>query len=78
MATALETLKRKALRGVVREIQNLGDVSLISAEVEEESMLIASELPTEEITILNLRIGDAVNIYPINTDSYLIIGNPKQ
>lgn len=79
MATALETLERRALRGVIRAIEPVdGVMSLISAEIDEDYTLVATELPIEEVERLNLKIGDALDMVPISIDTYLIIGKPKQ
>lgn len=79
MATALETLGRRALMGVIREIEPVdGAMFLISAEIDEDYTPIATELPVEEVERLNLRVGDAIGVFPINIDTYLIIGKPKQ
>ncbi|MFC1646281.1 hypothetical protein ACFL2Y_03780 [Candidatus Omnitrophota bacterium] len=80
MATALETLKRRALKGVIRAIEPIdGTMYLISAEVDdEEDTPVATELSVEEVEMLKLQIGDAVDMFPINIDTYLIIGKPKQ
>mgnify|MGYP001767119405 CR=1 FL=1 len=79
MATALETLERKALRGVIRGIEPVdGTMNLISAEIDEDYTPIATELPAEEVERLDLHVGDAIAVFPINIDTYLIIGKPKQ
>jgi len=78
MATALETLERRALRGVIRGIEPVdGTMALISAEIDKEYTPIATELPVEEVERLNLRVGDAIDVFPFNLDTYLIIGKPK-
>jgi len=78
MATALETLEKRALRGVIRAIEPVdGVMSLICADVEEGNIPIATELPVEEVQRLNLRIGDAIAAFPISFDTYLIIGKPN-
>ena len=79
MATALETLSRKALKGVIRDIEFVDDsMALISAEIDKEDKIIETELPVEEAKRLNLRTGDALDIIPVDIDTYLIIGKPKQ
>lgn len=78
MATVLETLKRKALRGVVSAIEPIdGLMALISAEVEGEDIPLATELPVDEVKRLNLKVGDAIDIFPFDFQTYLIIGKPK-
>ena len=77
MATALETQKKKALRGVIREIRHNCSVSLISAAIEGKDATIESEMPKEEFHRLNLSIGDEVDIFPISIDTYLMIGKPQ-
>ncbi len=78
MATALETLERRALRGVIRGIEPVdGTMALISAEIDKECTPIATELPVEEVERLNLRVGDAIDVFPFSFDTYLIIGKPK-
>ena len=74
MATGLGTLKKRALRGVIREVKNNCTVSLIRAEVNDENISVASELSKQEVERLNLKIGDTVDIFPIDSDTYLIIG----
>ena len=79
MATVLETLKRRALRGVVSAIEPIdGLMALISAEVEGEDTPLATELPVGEVERLNLKVGQTVDIFPIDFQTYLIIGKPKQ
>ena len=80
MATALETLKTRALKGVIRAIEPIdGTMNLISAEIDDkECTPIATELSVEEVERLNLQIGDVVDMFPIDIDTYLIIGRPKQ
>lgn len=78
MATALKTLNRRALKGVIRDIELVDDsVALISVEIDKEYEIIATELPAEEVQRLNLQIGDVLDIIPVNIDTYLIIGKPK-
>ena len=78
MATALETLERKALRGVIRTIEPVdGVMSLICADVDNGNTPIATEIPVEEVERLNLRIGDAIAAFPISFDTYLIVGKPN-
>lgn len=74
MATVLETPRKKALRGVIRDIRHNCTVSLISADIEGEDIAIESEMPKEECYKLNLRIGDSVDIFPIDINTYLMIG----
>lgn len=76
MATVLETQKKKALRGVIREIKHNCTVSLISAAIEGKDTTIESEMPKEEFYRLDLNIGDEVDIFPIDIDTYLMIGKP--
>ena len=79
MATSLETLNRKALKGVIRGTELVdGSVARISAEIDKEHETITTELPVEEAQRLNLQIGDVLNIIPVDIDTYLIIGKPKQ
>jgi hypothetical protein len=79
MATVLETPARKALKGVISNIEPIdGTMVLISAEIDEDQTSIATELPQEEVKILNLRVGDMVDVLPISFDTYLIVGKPKQ
>ena len=79
MATALETLNRKALKGVIRGIELVDNsMALISAEIDREDETITTELPAEEVKTLNLQIGDVLDIVPVDIDTYLIIGKPKQ
>lgn len=78
MATALETLERRALRGVIRAIEPVdGVMSLICADVDKEDTPIATEIPVEEVKRLNLQTGDAIDVFPISFDTYLIIGKPN-
>ena len=49
MATGLGTLKKRALRGVIREVKNNCTVSLIRAEVNDENISVASELSKQEV-----------------------------
>lgn len=78
MATVLETLKGKALKGVIRAIEPIdGLMVLISAQVDGEEAEVATELPVEEAQRLNLRVGDVIGLFPIDTETYLIIGRPK-
>jgi len=74
MATGLGTLKKRALRGVIREVKNNCTISLIRAEVDNEDISVASELSKQEVERLNLKIGDTVDIFPIDSNTYLIIG----
>lgn len=77
MATVLETQKKKALRGVIREIKHNCTISLISADVEGKDISIESEMPKEELNRLNLNVGDEVDIFPIDIDTYLMIGKSQ-
>lgn len=77
MATGLETQRRKALKGVIREINSNHTFSLISAEVKSKNMLVVSEIPKKELQSLKLKIGDAVDIFPIDSNTYLIVNQPK-
>ncbi|MFH1622409.1 MAG: hypothetical protein ABIA97_04730 [Candidatus Omnitrophota bacterium] len=78
MATALETLERRALRGVIRAIEPVdGTMSLICADIDKGNTPVATEMPVEEVQRLNLRIGDAIVAFPISCDTYLIIGKPN-
>lgn len=77
MATALKTQKRKALRGVIREIKHNCTVSLISADIEGEDINIESEMPKEELLRLDLNIGDLVDVFPVGIDTYLMIGKSQ-
>ncbi|MFC1709438.1 hypothetical protein ACFL2J_05230 [Candidatus Omnitrophota bacterium] len=78
MATTLETLEKRALRGVIRGIDPIdGTMALISAEIDEDYAPVATEIPVEEVQKLNLRIGDAVDVIPIGSDTCLLIGKPK-
>jgi len=74
MATVLETPRKKALRGVIREIKHNCTVSLVSADIEGRDMAVESEMAKEECLRLDLCIGDSVDIFPIDTDTYLMIG----
>ena len=74
MATATQTVRRKALRGVVAEIKHNCCISFIRAEVEGSDESIVSEVPKEELNTLNLRVGDSVDMFPLNDETYLIIG----
>ena len=76
MATALKTPRRKALRGIIRGIENNCSVSFINAQVEDQDTIITSEIPKQELGRLNLKIGDVVDIFPIDIDTYFIIGKP--
>ena len=77
MATALETRKRKALRGVIIEIKVGFFVAIIYVRIDGQDTEIASELPKEELSKLNLKTGDAVDIFPIDSDNYLIVNKPR-
>ena len=78
MATVLETLKRKALRGVIREIENNGTMSLVRAEINDKDMSVASEISKKELDALNLQIGDTVDIFPFGFNTYIIVSESKQ
>ncbi|MDD5005609.1 MAG: hypothetical protein PHS93_03790 [Candidatus Omnitrophica bacterium] len=77
MATVLETLRRKALRGIITDIETNGDISVIHAKAFKEGSTASCELPKEEVERLNLKAGDMVNIYPLDQDNYLIVSTPK-
>lgn len=78
MATVLETQRRKALKGVIREIKHsMLDSYLICAEIQDENREIVSELPEMEVKQLNLQVGDTIDIFPLDIDTYLVVGKPK-
>lgn len=77
MATVLETQRRKALRGVITDIEHNCSLSFISARLEGQEAMIASEIPKEEALRLNLQIGDTVCVYPIAPDAYFIVAEPR-
>lgn len=77
MATVPRTQKKKALRGVIRDVQHNCTVSLVSADIEGRDTPIESEMPKEECMRLNLRIGDEVAIFPLDVDTYLMIGKSQ-
>ncbi len=77
MATELKILKRRALKGMIREIKNNCTMSLIRAEIDDEDISVASELSKQEVERLNLKTGDAVDMFPIDYQTYLIIGKSE-
>jgi len=71
---ATETLKRKALQGIVQEIRHHNETCVaLSIKVADETEALV-ELPRREFNQLNISISDCVNVFPIQPDVYLIIG----
>ena len=71
---ATETLKRKALQGIVQEIRyHKKTYVTLSIKVADETEALV-ELPRREFNQLNISVSDCVNVFPIQPDVYLIIG----
>ncbi|MDD5617863.1 MAG: TOBE domain-containing protein [Candidatus Omnitrophica bacterium] len=73
METAICASRRKALKGVIREIEHNCTMSLIRARVENEDICVSSRLPKEEVARMDLKVGDNVDIFPIDLETYLIV-----
>lgn len=78
MATELKTSQKKALKGLIREIKDgLFASYLICVEIQGEDKEVVSELSKEEVERLNLVVGDTVDLFPVDIDTYLIVGSLK-
>ena len=74
MATVLETIKRKKiLTGTITEIKEESNLCLVKVAFE-ESQEAVSEIPRNEFILLGIKVGDKVQLFPMNQSSYLIVG----
>jgi len=76
MATVLKTNnKRRVLVGVITEIEEAETLYRIKVTFEENQEAL-SEVPKKEFRLLGIKLGDEVQLLPVDSDSYLLVGNP--